>query len=228
MSRIPKTRPCSRHVVFDLTDRLSANAGVRVSNDTKDVDFDNSLVAAPINIDDDHTDYRVGLDFKATDDLLVYGSVATGYRPPAYNPRPFTPAQAVAVGGEEAIAYELGLKSELFDRRLRAEPCRVLHRLQRAHRADRRNRVPGRRRLYPRIPGAIQDSNGNYCFAVTSLTNYEQLRPARSRARKWSSCGGPPMPWHQRRRRLHEMESPRGRQLRPQSRRSAGPGLCLQ
>lgn len=162
------------HVVFDLTDRLSANAGVRVSNDTKDVDFDNSLVAAPISIDDDHTDYRVGLDFKASDDLLFYGSVATGYRPPAYNPRPFTPAQAVAVGGEEAIAYELGLKSEIFDRRLRVNLA--------AFYTDYKERIvpiggtecQGAPAL-PTDPGAIQDSNGNYCFAVTSLTNYEQL-----------------------------------------------------
>jgi len=69
-------------VVFDVTDRLSVNAGVRVSNDTKDVAFDNSLVTAPINIDDDHTDWRVGIDFKFTDDVLTYASVATGYRPP--------------------------------------------------------------------------------------------------------------------------------------------------
>ena len=106
-------------MVFDLTDRLSLNAGVRQSSDTKDVEFDNGFFIGPINIDDDHTDWRAGVDYKLTDDMLIYASAASGYRPPAYNPRPFTPEQAVAVGGEEATAYELGWKSELFDRRLR-------------------------------------------------------------------------------------------------------------
>ncbi|HSD69680.1 MAG TPA: TonB-dependent receptor, partial [Woeseiaceae bacterium] len=162
------------HVVFDLTDRLSANAGVRVSNDTKDVDFDNSFFVGPINIDDDHTDWRLGVDFKATELMLVYGSVATGYRPPAYNPRPFTAAQAIAVGGEEAIAYELGFKSDLFDQRLRLNLA--------AFYTDYKERIVpigGTECLpppaLPADPGAIQDSNGNFCFAVTSLTNYENL-----------------------------------------------------
>lgn len=162
------------HFVFDLTDRVTLNAGARFSKDTKDVAFDNSLVSAPINIDDDHTDWRLGLDFKMTDDLMTYASVATGYRPPAYNPRPFTPEQAVAVGGEEATAYELGFKSELFDQRLRLNIA--------AFYTDYDKRIvpiggtecqgdPAQ----PTDPGAIIDSNGNVCFAVTSLTNYEQL-----------------------------------------------------
>jgi iron complex outermembrane receptor protein len=162
------------HVVFGLTDSLSVNAGARVSNDKKDVAFDNSLVAAPINIDDDHSDWRVGLDFKMTDDLMTYASVATGYRPPAYNPRPFTPEQAVAVGGEEAIAYELGLKSELFDQRLRLNLA--------AFYTDYNERIVSIGGIQcqgapaqPTDPGAIRDSNGDICFAVTSLTNYEQL-----------------------------------------------------
>jgi iron complex outermembrane receptor protein len=105
---------------------------------------------------------------------MTYASVATGYRPPAYNPRPFTPEQAVAVGGEEAIAYELGLKSELFDQRLRLNLA--------AFYTDYEERIvpiggtqcQGDPAL-PTDPGAIIDSDGNVCFAVTSLTNYEQL-----------------------------------------------------
>jgi iron complex outermembrane receptor protein len=162
------------HVVFNLTDRVSLNAGVRQSNDTKDVAFDNSIVTAPINIDDDHFDWRAGIDFKFSDDVMTYASVATGYRPPAYNPRPFTPEQAVAVGGEEATAYELGFKSELFDRRMRLNLA--------AFYTDYNKRIvpiggtqcqgePAQ----PTDPGAIQDSNGNICFAVISLTSYQQL-----------------------------------------------------
>ena len=163
------------HVVFNLTDSLSINAGARLSNDKKDVAFDNSLVAAPINIDDDAENWRVGIDFKASDDMLLYASAATGYRPPAYNPRPFTPDQAVAVGGEEATAYELGFKSDLFDNRLRLNLAAFFTDY------DKRIVPIGGTECIPPLvaptdPGAIQDSDGNYCLAVTSLTSYQQLR----------------------------------------------------
>jgi iron complex outermembrane recepter protein len=162
------------HAAFDLTDKLSINAGVRYSKDTKDVAFDNSLVTAPINIDFNHTDWRAGIDYKLTDAMLVYASAATGYRPPAYNPRPFTPDQAVAVGGEEATSYELGFKSELFDRRLRLNLA--------AFYTDYNKRIVpigGTECIPPYVdpttPGAIRDSNGNICLAITSLTSYQQL-----------------------------------------------------
>ncbi len=162
------------HVVFDLSDRLSLNAGVRSSNDTKDIDFDNGFFIGPINIDDDHTDWRLGLDFQAADDILVYGSAATGYRPPSYNPRPFSAAQAVSVGGEEVTSYEIGFKSDLFDRRMRLNLAAFF--------TDYEQRIVpigGTECIPPLIaetdPGAIRDSNGDYCAATTSLVSYQQL-----------------------------------------------------
>ena len=108
------------HVVFDLTDQWSFNAGVRYSDDKKNVDFDNTRVQNPnLEVAATHTDWMVGVNFKATDTTMVYGTAATGYRPSAYNSRPFQWTQVVAVGQEDADSYELGLKMDLFDRRLR-------------------------------------------------------------------------------------------------------------
>jgi iron complex outermembrane receptor protein len=166
------------HTVTNLTDRLNMTLGVRYSNDKKDVAFDNSLVTAPINIKDNHFDWRVGLDFKVTSDVMVYGSAATGYRPPAYNPRPFTPAQAVAVGGEEMTAFELGMKADLFDKKLRTNFA-VFY-------SDYNKRIVpigGTECIPPLVdpstPGAIIDSAGNVCLATTSLTSYQQLKGAK-------------------------------------------------
>ena len=51
---------------------------------------------------------------------MVYGSVSTGFRSDGAQPRPFTPGQQrVPVPAEELIAYEIGVKTDLFDRRLR-------------------------------------------------------------------------------------------------------------
>jgi iron complex outermembrane receptor protein len=166
------------HTVTNLTDRLSMTLGGRYSNDKKDVAFDNTFVVTPIHISDNHFDWRAGLDFKATSDVMVYASASTGYRPPAYNPRPFTPAQAVAVGGEEMTAFELGLKADLFDKKLRTNVALFY--------SDYNKRIVpigGTECIPPYVtadtPGAIQDSNGLICLASTSLTSYRQLKGAK-------------------------------------------------
>ena len=161
------------HMVFDITDKWRFTGGVRYSHDTKDVDFDNSIVQSMISIDDHHFDWKAGMDYRFTDDIMGYTSASTGYRPPAYNPRPFTPAQAVQVGGEELTAYEIGVKADVFDRRFRLNVAGFY--------SDYKQRivpVGGTECLAgttvpPGTPGATQDSNGNFCFAPTSLVSYQ-------------------------------------------------------
>jgi iron complex outermembrane recepter protein len=162
------------NVTFDLTERAHLNLGLRYSEDKKDVSFNNTFVVAPIHIKDNHTDWRVGLDYKFTSDVMAYASASTGYRPPAYNPRPFLPSQAVEVGGEEMTAYELGVKADMLDRTLRTNVALFY--------SDYNKRIlplggtectgsPAK----PTDPGAVEDSYGNFCFATTSLTSYKQV-----------------------------------------------------
>ncbi|MBI2994207.1 MAG: TonB-dependent receptor [Gammaproteobacteria bacterium] len=161
------------HMVFDLTEDWKLTGGVRYSHDTKDVDFDNTIVQSTIAIDDNHFDWRVGLDYKITDDILGYGSVSTGFRPPAYNPRPFTPAQAVQVGGEELTAFELGVKADLFDRRVRVNAAGFYSDYeQRIVPIGGTECLPGTG-VPAGTPGALPDSNGIFCFAPTSLVSYQ-------------------------------------------------------
>ena len=65
------------------------------------------------------TDWRVALDYRFTDDLMAYGQVATGYRAGGFNARPYFPSQATAHTPETITSYEVGIKSDLFDNRLR-------------------------------------------------------------------------------------------------------------
>jgi iron complex outermembrane recepter protein len=110
------------HGVFRATDQLGLTAGVRYSKDTRTFHFNDSAsgIVRDMDASGSSTDYKVGADFKFTDDLMVYASVATGYKPKAFNPRPFQASQLVPVDGEELQAYELGMKSDWFDRRLRS------------------------------------------------------------------------------------------------------------
>jgi iron complex outermembrane receptor protein len=163
------------HTVFDLTDRLSLTAGLRYSEDEKLVDFDNSLSQFEQDIDGKRTDWRLGLDYKFNEDVMMYTSASTGYRPGGYNPRPFQVTQQVEVDEEESTAYELGLKADLLDRRLRANVA--------AFYTDWSTRIvtqsgtecfvipgsepPTYNTGNPGDPGAEQDSLGNWCLPLT-------------------------------------------------------------
>lgn len=67
----------------------------------------------------DRLDYRAALDYRLSDALLVYASIATGFKGGGSNPRPFNPAQLIAFNPEKVTAYEVGFKSDFFDRRVR-------------------------------------------------------------------------------------------------------------
>jgi iron complex outermembrane receptor protein len=64
-------------------------------------------------------DYRVALDFRMTDNLMLYGSIATGYKGGGLNPRPFFAVQTAEFGEEEVETTEVGLKATLANGRVR-------------------------------------------------------------------------------------------------------------
>jgi iron complex outermembrane receptor protein len=65
------------------------------------------------------TDYRVALDYSLTDNVMAYGSFSSGYKGGGINPRPFFIIQIETFQPETMDTYEVGFKSELFDRRMR-------------------------------------------------------------------------------------------------------------
>jgi iron complex outermembrane recepter protein len=172
------------HVVFDVTDKFAVTAGVRYSNDEKVVAFDNTRVQVPrVVVEGDNTDYKFGIDYQFTPDILAYASWSTGYRPGSYNPRPFQATQVVSVDAEDSEAYELGVKSDWFDRRLRTNLA-VFY-------TDWKTRITpvggtecllidvGPPPVYfdddPNVPGSVTDGLGNVCDPgeTTSRTFYE-------------------------------------------------------
>ena len=67
----------------------------------------------------DRWDYRLGLQYRITDDVMVYGQYSTGFKGGGVNPRPFFPSQALDHGPETLRAFEAGLKSQFLDNRVR-------------------------------------------------------------------------------------------------------------
>ncbi|MEZ5750166.1 MAG: TonB-dependent receptor [Caenibius sp.] len=71
------------------------------------------------NLNEDNVSWRVGLDYHANDDVLLYGNVSKGYKAgsfPTSSPASWVGLEPVTQ--ESVLAYELGLKSELLDRKL--------------------------------------------------------------------------------------------------------------
>nr|WP_243415206.1 TonB-dependent receptor [Altererythrobacter segetis] len=64
-------------------------------------------------------DYRAALNYRFSPEAMVYVSTATGFKGGGTNPRPFYASQAIAFAPEVLTNYEVGLKTDLFDRRLR-------------------------------------------------------------------------------------------------------------
>ena len=121
------------HGVFHATEALSLIAGVRYTSESKDYTFQrlNPFDAAVPSYNavgllnsttgtysGNHTDYRAGMEYQWTPELMTYAQYSTGYRGGGVNPRPFIPLQEVPFKPETLKTSEVGLKSHLFDRSL--------------------------------------------------------------------------------------------------------------
>ncbi|HTM95985.1 MAG TPA: TonB-dependent receptor [Croceibacterium sp.] len=124
--------PLSKAVYANATIRpfdngLSFTGGLRYSDDKKVVSLSNLVENTPNPTDIEFAvtphakvlSWKAGVNYELSNDILVYASAATGYTPPSFNPRPQQPSQVAQFDGNEDIAYELGAKLDLFERRLR-------------------------------------------------------------------------------------------------------------
>jgi iron complex outermembrane recepter protein len=118
---------------YELTDRLSTTLGARYSHERKSVDGEafladsdlqptNTLFAAGHSKDSWNSfTYRAGAEYQATSDLMIYGSLARGFKTGGFNVRgdPALPNLGFySFDPETAVTYEIGLRSHWLDRKL--------------------------------------------------------------------------------------------------------------
>jgi len=121
----PKSKAVYANVTVKPFEGLGITAGGRWSDDEKNVDYSNipdTGIGATIFQVKPHAkrfDWKFGADYHVTDAVMVYASAATGARLPGYNARPQQQDQVGSFAGDETLAYELGVKADLFDRKLR-------------------------------------------------------------------------------------------------------------
>ena len=107
------------HSITSLTDKLSLTAGYRVSKDDKVFQF-NHFFSATVNGGGDSNDWKLGVDYRLNDSMMVYVQAATGYTASTFNGRPFTPEQLIAQPPEDLLAYEAGFKTDFKNLRFNA------------------------------------------------------------------------------------------------------------
>jgi iron complex outermembrane recepter protein len=116
------------HGTFEASDKLTATAGVRVTQETKDffgANLSPLFSANPAfqrtdSRDFDNTSYNVGLDYDLSDTWMVYGSYATGFKPGGWSPDCFSATACfLRVDPEEVATLEVGTRTQLFDKALK-------------------------------------------------------------------------------------------------------------
>jgi iron complex outermembrane receptor protein len=113
------------HVNYQFTDKLSASAGLRYTDEDKSNIFNHIgqiVIPDPLEFGQSRVDYNAVVDYKFTDEIFAYASIASGFRSPGVTPRVSTRGQLQSISGEEVTSYELGVRFDLFDRRLRVNP----------------------------------------------------------------------------------------------------------
>ncbi|MCP5388187.1 MAG: TonB-dependent receptor [Novosphingobium sp.] len=111
---------------FDLSEMISVYAGIRYTDDKGKINDFQVVPIIPVNAaysfpryHDKEPTGRVGVQFKLSQDVMIYGQYAHGYRSSAFNGGALTnPADLNAARPEKLEAYEIGLKSQFLDRRV--------------------------------------------------------------------------------------------------------------
>ena len=106
---------------YKATDALTLTGGLRYTSDDKDM----SVLAgpnrvAPVSVSDEKASWDLSAFYSVSDNVSVYGKVASGFRGPSIQGRDIAFFSPPSVAQSETIlSYEVGLKSELLDRRVR-------------------------------------------------------------------------------------------------------------
>ena len=122
---------------WDITEDFSASLGLRYTEDEISFDFTRTdpVITGPFaglpaipgpgvtlsnETDDSALTGRLALSYDITDDTMVFASYAEGYKSPAFDLIfSLNESRTAPVPAETSQAWEGGIRSELFDRRLR-------------------------------------------------------------------------------------------------------------
>ncbi len=115
------------------TEALTINAGLRYTDEHKDYTFRRKNYDGTVSVflgaldgvkatyDGNKLDWRIAANYRFSPSVMAYASASTGFKGGGVTARPFDAAQALngSFDPETVTAYEIGVKTDLLDRRLR-------------------------------------------------------------------------------------------------------------
>jgi iron complex outermembrane receptor protein len=108
-------------VGYDVTERLTVSAGMRYTDDDKDLDpVRTSFPVALVSASDEQVSWDLSAVYAVNDAFNLYARVANGFRAPSIQGRDIAFFSPPSIASSETIqSYEAGFKSDLFGRRAR-------------------------------------------------------------------------------------------------------------
>ncbi len=114
-------------ITYKLNEKLSLTAGARYSYDEKEASRERARVNTgvvyipKVTIDDDWSAFtgRIGFEYHMTPDIMSYVSAARGYKSGGINGAGVSVLEFAPFDPEFLWTYEVGLRSEWFERRVR-------------------------------------------------------------------------------------------------------------
>jgi iron complex outermembrane receptor protein len=111
---------------YALADRLALTFGGRLTHDDKEYVYGLSrpesgqVPLPPETLEESWTEFlpKVGIEYQASDNLLLYGNASSGYKAGGYNSRALSGIAPKAFDPEYVDVYELGFKSTLANNTL--------------------------------------------------------------------------------------------------------------
>jgi iron complex outermembrane receptor protein len=105
---------------YNVSDRLTLSAGVRYTDDEKELRGVVTPGPVSVNVSDEQVSWDLSAVYEANEDVNLYARVASGFRAPTIQGRDiafFSPASVA--NSETILSYEAGFKSDLLNRRAR-------------------------------------------------------------------------------------------------------------
>jgi iron complex outermembrane receptor protein len=116
------TKSIFMHGNYHITDKLSFAVGGRFARFEKTASLDHPPLfnrTIPFGVKANRFDWLTALNYQFTDDIMGYGTISTGSRPAGITTIVNTIYQLSEYPAERLTAYELGLKTQWFNNRLR-------------------------------------------------------------------------------------------------------------
>ncbi len=112
---------------LDFTENLALTLGIRYTYEKKEYLLEHRRIASntfivPLTTVEDswvEPTYTAGMQYQWTDDLMSYVTFTRGFKSGGFNGRPTVSGAVSSFDPEFLKSYEIGLKSEWFERRLR-------------------------------------------------------------------------------------------------------------